>query len=604
MTLRRKTWLIVGTALVGLPVIFFGVASTVLLRGFSRLEEQATTQNVERVLDALAKDLETLDQRAIDEGQWDDTYNFVLDRNPDYLVSNYPENGVTLLYQQLNLVMILDVQGNVLFAQQFDLESEEVVPVSNTFLAQFDPYMPLLNHTDLNGSASGIVPLGEGYLMMASRPILTSNFDGPSRGTMVMGRFLTEREIERFEALTNQPDITLKPFDSSQLPSDFQMAQQRLESKNQSPLIQPLGQNKIAGYALLDDITGEPLLVLRVVQSRDIYAQGQTSVWSLLLATVATAVFFGGITVILLERGVLLRLNQLSQEVNHIGATHDLATRVHLTGHDELTELATTVNWTLDQLEKVQQDLKQTSEKLAASNAELEQFAYVASHDLQAPLCKIEAFGTLLQTDYDASLNEVGQAHLQRIQNSARQMRGLIQDLLDLARVTTQTQPFTPVNLTDVAQAVVADLTPQIQDLDAQVTIESLPTVEAEPRQMRQLFQNVIGNGLKFHHPERSPQVTVTSQDEVIADSLTNNADGSVCHIAIVDNGIGFDEIYQERIFKMFQRLHTRDEYDGTGIGLAICAKIVKRHGGTITATSQPGQGATFTITLPIKQST
>lgn len=605
MKLRQKTWLIVGTALVSLPMIFFGAASTVLLRGFSALEEQFAAQNVERVLDALTNEMDLLDGTVTDWGHWDDTYNFALDRNLEYLASNFSEEGNTLFQLRVNLIVILDAQNQVLFAQRGDLDAEEVIPISEDFLEQLDPYLPLFRQTELDGSRSGIVPLEEGRLLVASRPILTTDLEGPIQGTMLMGRFLNASELKRLEALTSQPEIILEPLDSPQRSADFQIAQERLTQQNRPMVVRPLSRDRIAGYALLESITGEPLLVVRVAQPRSVYAQGQASLWYLLLATAATAAIFGGITVIFLEQGVLSRLRQLNQRVNHIGATHDLTTRVCLTGQDELTELAQTINWTMDQLQQVQQSLKRTSEALAASNAELQQFAYVASHDLQAPLRKIESFGQLLEADYSPALDEGGKAYLQRIQNSTRQMRELIQALLDLARVTTQSQPFKAVDLTEVLHEVIGDLTPQIQQLGAEVSVGSLPTLEADPIQMRQLFQNLIGNALKFHNPGESPMVSVSSQGcqggEAI-ESLNGKADEERYQIAIADNGIGFDETHQDRIFKIFQRLHTREEYEGAGIGLAICAKIVKRHHGEITASSPPAGGATFAVTLPIGQ--
>ena len=602
MKLRLKTWLIVGTALLGLPVIFVGAASVVLLRGFSRLEEQIMSQNVQRVLEALDNDLDILDRLAIDWGHWDDTYTFALDRNPAYLTANYPEGGDTPLYLRLNLMMILDASGQILFAQRVDLDTREVVSVSDDFLAQLRPYMPHLSHSQLDSRLSGIVPMREGPLLVASRPILTSSYEGPSRGAMVLGRFLNNSEVERLEQLTNLADIAVEWFATPHPSEDIQAVRRRLEQDPHSRVIQPRDKTTILGYASLQDITGQPLLLVQVAQDRNVYAQGQTSLRYLVLATVTTAVIFSVITLVLLERSVLSRLKRLSQQVNHTGAAHDLSIRVSLAGRDELSDLAETINWAWDQLAQSQQALQQKSEALAASNAELEQFAYVASHDLQEPLRKIEAFGVALQEDYAQQLDEAGQSYLSRMQNAAGRMRRLIQDLLELSRVTTQTQTFSRVNLTEVVQSVIADLEPQIQQLGAQIEVNGLPTLEADPTQMRQLFQNLIGNGLTFHRSDAAPVVMVTSKEWDNADIAHQG--GSVeemYQISVADNGIGFDEQYRERIFQMFQRLHTRDEFPGTGIGLAICAKIVKHHGGRISASSQLGQGSAFTIFLPRK---
>jgi len=227
--------------------------------------------------------------------------------------------------------------------------------------------------------------------------------------------------------------------------------------------------------------------------------------------------------------------------------------------------------------------------KLQQSNRELEDFAYVASHDLQEPLRKIQAFGDRLKVRYGEVLTGEGIDYLNRMQSAAGRMQALINDLLAFSRVTTKAQPFTPVDLTVVAREVVHDLEVRIHQAGGEVVVGELPTVEADSMQMRQLLQNLVSNGLKFHRPDVPPHV------ELSGSVLAGRA-----QIVVRDNGIGFDEKYADRIFTMFERLHARSAYEGTGIGLAICRKIANRHGGDVTARSNPGQGATFIVTLPL----
>jgi len=243
---------------------------------------------------------------------------------------------------------------------------------------------------------------------------------------------------------------------------------------------------------------------------------------------------------------------------------------------------------------RADQALREQAEKLERSNAELEQFAYVASHDLQEPLRKIQAFGDRLKSKCGADLNPDAQDCLKRMQSAAARMQTLIQDLLSLSRVSSQGQPFTPVDLGDVARTVVSDLEIRIEQLSARVEVGVLPVVPGDRVQLGQLLQNLIGNALKFHKPGVPPVVNVWSR------AVDGQAD--VCEIVVEDWGVGFDEKYLDRIFQIFQRLHGRSEYEGTGIGLAICRKIVERHGGAITASSTPGQGARFILTLPYQQ--
>ncbi|HUA69158.1 MAG TPA: ATP-binding protein, partial [Candidatus Saccharimonadales bacterium] len=191
--------------------------------------------------------------------------------------------------------------------------------------------------------------------------------------------------------------------------------------------------------------------------------------------------------------------------------------------------------------------------------------------------------------------------YLERMQKAASRMQTLINDLLTFSRVTTKARPFVQMDLAQVAREVVNDLEGRIEQVRGCVEIGTLPLIEAEPVQMRQLFQNLIGNALKFRRPEVPPVVKVTAQ--IIAGPAPEAGTGIVrklCQLTVSDNGIGFDEKYLDRIFNVFQRLHSRNEYEGTGMGLAIARKIALFHRGEITAKSKPGQGATFIVTLPM----
>ena len=265
-----------------------------------------------------------------------------------------------------------------------------------------------------------------------------------------------------------------------------------------------------------------------------------------------------------------------------------------------LQHLADQIGIALAQAQLLEEETRQRQE-LARSNAELQQFAYIASHDLQEPLRKIQAFGNQLKERSGEALSDQGRDYLERMQNASQRMQNLINDLLTLSRLTTKAQPFVPVNLTQVAQEVLSDLEFRIQQTNGRVFVGELPTIDAEPLQMRQLLQNLISNALKFHRFEEAPVVKIynyfiMSQEQRPVETPV----ADFCQIFIEDNGIGFDEKYLDRIFNVFQRLHSRSEYEGTGMGLAICRKIVERHAGSITAKSTRGEGATFIVTLPI----
>jgi signal transduction histidine kinase len=303
------------------------------------------------------------------------------------------------------------------------------------------------------------------------------------------------------------------------------------------------------------------------------------------------------------------------QKGTRIIAEGDLDYEIPFTAHDELSQLSEAFNKMAAELKKsyaaLQQEvlvrtqaekaIEKYAAKLEVSNRELQDFAFVASHDLQEPLRKIQAFGDQLKSDHAGSLDAEGLDYLDRMQKAAVRMQALIQSLLNYSRVTTKAQPFSQIDLAAVAREAVGDLEASIKETGGRVEIGDLAGIDADSTQMRQLFQNLIGNALKFHGDDK-PIVKVygeTVQNPGL--KRITSRDGTY-RIFVEDNGIGFDEKYLDRIFTPFQRLHGRGTYEGTGIGLAICRKIVERHGGTITAKSIAGKGSTFIVTLPAKQ--
>ena len=251
-------------------------------------------------------------------------------------------------------------------------------------------------------------------------------------------------------------------------------------------------------------------------------------------------------------------------------------------------------------LETTTEMMVEYTKKLERSNRELVDFAYVASHDLQEPLRKIEAFGDRLVKKYISVLPEEGQMFVGRMQSAANRMRQLINDLLSYSRVTTAAAPMQTVALNDVLSGVLSDLQIRIEETGATIEVGELPKIEADPMQMRQLFQNLIGNAIKFRKKDVDPVVRITAEFIMTQDLAVP---GRAVTIKVADNGIGFEQQFKDQIFVIFQRLHSRNEYEGTGIGLATCRKIVERHQGLIDAIGIQGEGSTFLITLPLSQS-
>ncbi len=248
-------------------------------------------------------------------------------------------------------------------------------------------------------------------------------------------------------------------------------------------------------------------------------------------------------------------------------------------------------------------DLTESNQLLLRSNSNLEQFAYIASHDLQEPLRKIQSFGDILKKQYGQELGE-GKTILERMQAAANRMSLLIKDLLIYSRLSSQPKETEQVNLNQVIATVASELELRVQETGAKLEIDSLPMVSGDNSQLEQLFQNLLSNSLKFHKPHVAPHIRISYElvpyGRLPVSVKPVHLVPYYHHIAFVDNGIGFEEQYADRIFQVFQRLHGKAEYPGTGIGLAICEKVVINHGGAIWASSILGEGAAFHIYFPL----
>jgi two-component system sensor kinase FixL len=254
----------------------------------------------------------------------------------------------------------------------------------------------------------------------------------------------------------------------------------------------------------------------------------------------------------------------------------------------------------ISESKKAEAKLRAFAASLEHSNRDLEDFAFVASHDLQEPLGKVQAFADLLQTECGDTISDKGKDYLRRLHKATTRMQTLIRGLLTFSRVQTEAAPFDTVDLNILMQEALADLESRIQKAAARVEVGPLGSIDGDHSQLRQVLQNLVGNALKFTRPGVPPVIRVRTQrvwDRVAGVNLPQE----VCRLFVEDNGVGIEEKYLGRIFNMFQRLRPH-EYEGTGIGLATCRRIVQRHNGSLTVQSTPGQGSTFIVTLPIRQ--
>ena len=724
MTLRRKTLLAVALTLLALLAMLYALTSSVLLSGFARVEEQGTRQVVKGVLNVQSQTVAQFNERFADWSAWDDLYAFVQDGNAAFVKSNLTAGSLQTL--NIQFIALVRRDGKIIFATGYDpglRRKRPIPPELRNCLARGNS---LLDHRDINSSRAGILLVAGRPMMLCARPIVTSERQGPIRGTLLVGRTLDVAQVEQLSRVT--PLRLSMPPISAPRPIDVPPLEAFAVASSAAPqiLVRPLDASMVAGYALLSDIYGRPALLLRVLTARTFHEQGQRTLRYLLGAVLVAGGAFSIVTLLLVEKMVLRRLSGLSRDVDEISRGGDISARVSARGRDELASLSKGINQMLGALQESQARLSESEElyremtqmalsasdtffvarpgsselqwlgdidamlglernafprtlaawqeaihsadrervwaayqaalrgepfeieyrvcsrdgatrywanrgkalrdargglekfiaactditmrkeaeerlhayasELQRSNRELQEFTFVSSHDLQEPLRKILAFGERLQNKCAPQLGQEGCKYLERVLSSATRMSALIEDLLSFSRVTTKAQALNFVDLNAVSREVLGDLEADLGSSGGRVEVGLLPTIQADAAQMRQLLQHLLDNALKFHRPGVPPQVQVSARTL----DLEGGALCEMCELKVSDNGIGFGPEHSESIFAPLKRLHDRAEFEGTGIGLAICRKIAERHGGSIEARAELGAGATFTVRLPV----
>jgi signal transduction histidine kinase len=569
------------------------VSKAIVLRGFAQLEEQEVRTNIERVKNSIDSELADLVKICGDWAPWDDSREFMLGRKPEYNTAGLTADCLTNL--NLNFMVFVDVSGKIYHTVAVDPEKKEFVQfpaaVANGILAN----KSLLTMTEPNNYKSGLIILPNEIIMTAAMPISNSATVKPISGTLIMGRYLNERMIK---VLSKRTQL------------DISVSQSNTPVCGSNTSVSVVNKDIIAGYANIFNLDGNKHITLKMTIPREIYNRGLTTVRYFTAAIISTIMVVLAALVFVLQKIVLKPINELTEKFIDIGLDYDADTKLYTERGDEIGSLARSFDSLMgslrNRLSELQQsrnaatllnsELVSTAGKLEQTNAELKNFAYIASHDLREPLRKISVFGEILQKSLTGKITGDDSENLNFMIDGAARMSKMIEGLLAYSRVSTKTHSAETVNLNNMVKEIgQLELSVAIEEKNAVIDVsQPLPEVEADPVQIRQLMQNLIANGMKYQAKGNVPHITISSRPA---------ADGMV-RINVADNGIGIKPEFQQAIFTMFKRLHLKNEYEGTGIGLAICKKIVERYGGQIGVESQPGKGSTFWFTLPASKKT
>jgi PAS domain S-box-containing protein len=357
MKLRRKTLSIIGITIAGLTGILYVASSNILLGSLIKAEEQEATQVIKGVLSVFGQTADDFNSRFADWSAWDDTYDFIQNRNSEFIASNLIPEGLANI--RVNIAIFVNTSGKIVYGTGLDSEKLKLTPVPEALKRRISLSDPLLQHPNAKSSLAGILLLPSGPILITSRPILTTKSTGPIRGTLIFGRNLDAAGIAKVSKITRLP-LIVHSVNEAHLPADFEQMREKLSEKKPI-LVRPLSEESIAGYALIRDIYNQPALLLRVDIPREIYRQGQISLLYLLGSVALAGVGLVGCTLLLLERLVLSRLSGLAKAVKGVSSSQDLSVRLPVTGEDELSDLAHTINGMLSAI--AQADSEQLEEK-------------------------------------------------------------------------------------------------------------------------------------------------------------------------------------------------------------------------------------------------
>lgn len=359
MTLRKRTLVIIGGTVVVLMVILYVIARVVLLGSYEKLEEKHTRLNVQRALTFLSDDLANLNVTASDWAAWDDAYSFINGTYNDFIKINLVDSVFTTL--KIDLMVFIDPSGRVVFGKAFDNQRKQGLPVPQSFQKHIADNSFLLQHRHPKSNVSGIILFPEGPMLISSWPIVTSEERGPIRGTLIFGRYLNAGEIQRL-AEKIKLSLNIYRYDDPRMPYDFKSVKTSMTDAKQI-FIKPLNAQTIRGYTLLNDVYGNPALILSIGMHRDIYGQGQESIYYFVLSLLVIGLALGGGTFFLLEEQVLSRLTKLIKNVSDVSTRGDLSVRMPITGKDELSQLSREINGMLEVIEKSDKALRYSEEK-------------------------------------------------------------------------------------------------------------------------------------------------------------------------------------------------------------------------------------------------
>lgn len=539
----------------------------IVLDGFLALEEKQTRRNVERVIAAIEADVEALSMSNGDWSAWDHTYEFIAGARPGYIDDNIAPGYLANL--DLNMMFFLDANGQVVYKVAADRHSGERRAISRNLEQHILAQTNLVTHTDTRSETSGILMTPEGATLISSRPIVTSSYAGPIRGSVIFVRFLDNASIQDYGERTS---VQLEMFDipGFKVPGTIQEISYRLQNE-QTILVKPDNSEQTTGYTIIPDIAGQPALIAAVTVPRGVYQQGMSSTFSFGVVLLVIGIVVAAVVAVLLHKQRLL--------------IEGLELRV--------AERTAELKQTLDHATRMQQQAEEARAVAEEANETKSKFIANMSHELRTPLNAIINFTQMMRQHLYGPITEHQDRYLARVHANGEHLLGMINDILDLAKIEAGRMDLykEPVKLGDLVDSTMSSaigLT-KGKPIELHQEIEdNLPPIEADKTRIRQVMLNLLSNAAKFTD---AGSITVRVWQEY-HDLITS----------VSDTGIGIPAHKLDTIFEEFRQADEGSDrsYQGTGLGLSICKRLIEMHNGRIWVESKVGVGSTFFFSLPL----
>jgi len=575
MNLRKKVVLIVVALSSFSLLVMYAASQTIILHSFVDLEKKDLQTQIRRAVSGFNGEVDELDLLANDYATWDDSYQFITDNNTQYIESNLMDE--TFEHTGLGMVAYVDATGNIMFFKTASLLRPSEASLRESLAGLLSKNESLWDFNETGSYKRGVLDISGTTFLFASRPILTTNAEGPIRGAMIMGKELSLDMVDHLREETHL-QITVVRLADSNISPDFQEALVNLYDRGAS-YIKAINNSVAVGYTIISDALNTPCLLMSVSLQRDIYGQGLAVIQTYTLITVGWFILFGFVTLLLVEKAFLSRMGKLTRSVLDITKKGDLCNRVP-TDHgkywknDELSLLSTSVNRMLDRIQQMTNELNK-AQRFAAVG----ELAVMIAHDLRNPLQGITIAADYLKLEKTTDPEKRAKM-IDLIKTDVEYCEKIASDLLGYSK-----EIHVDPQQTEVARLLSTALSHVQIPRNVQVTLltQQETTVSVDVEKMIRVFNNLIKNA--FEAMPDGGSLTIKSE-------VANNA----LRFSFADTGVG---IARENLDKLFNPLFTT-KAKGMGFGLAICKRIVEAHNGRILADSVLGVGTTFTIELPV----